>query len=284
MSQIEVSVYDQTAYFTHTPDIFSGGVGTDSVKFTFDKTWNGFNTKTAVFYNDLKKSYPVILDSNNVATIPKKVINKECTLYFGVMGATENGTVKTSSILSYRIARGVISADTEVLSPSTDVWLQILANYEFALNRLADMNNTLADMDNRLAVMDTRIIESAQENKLNINLNNLNDEGNNALLSKVNMDTILNGENYFKSPYKIKCGTVTTVQSGSDDVPTATVTFDTPFSETPVVVVSAEQGSSSNYIDVVDAKAITTSGFTVVSRNTANGLTPATVHWIAMGV
>lgn len=82
----------------------------------------------------------------------------------------------------------------------------------------------------------------------------------------------------------IKCGTVTTVQTDSGSIPTAAVKFDAPFSETPVVVVSAEQGSSGNYMYVAAAMDITTSGFTVNTRNTANGLTPATVHWIAMGV
>lgn len=82
----------------------------------------------------------------------------------------------------------------------------------------------------------------------------------------------------------IKCGTVTTSQTDSGSIPTAAVTFDAPFSETPVVVVSAEQGSSGSYMDVAAAMDITTSGFTVTTRNTANGLTPATVHWIAMGV
>ena len=82
----------------------------------------------------------------------------------------------------------------------------------------------------------------------------------------------------------IKCGTVTTVQTDSGSIPTAAVTFDVPFSETPVIVVSAEQGSSGSYMDVAAAMDITTSGFTVTTRNTANGLTPATVHWIAMGV
>ena len=283
MSQIEVSVYDQTAYFTHTPDIFSGDIGTVTVKFTFDKTWNGFNTKTAVFYNDPKKSYPVILDSNNVATIPKTVINKECTLYFGVMGATENGTVKTSSILSYRIARGVISADTEVLSPSTDVWLQILANYEFALNRLADMNNTLADMDNRLEVIDNRIIESAQENKANINLNNLTNDATNVMLSRINMDNLSNGNNYFKSPYKIKCGKVTTVISNS--MATANVVFDNAYTDAPIVVATCEKiDTVDNAFPFVFTKNITENGFEV-STHTQSGVSMvATVHWIAMGV
>lgn len=82
----------------------------------------------------------------------------------------------------------------------------------------------------------------------------------------------------------IKCGAVTTSQTDSGSIPTAAVTFDAPFSETPVVVVSAEQGASGSYMDVAAAMDITASGFTVISRNTANGLTPATVHWIAMGV
>ena len=58
MSQIKVSLYDQTAVFTETPDIFSGDIDVDTVKFTFDDSWNVYNKKTAIFYNDPKKSYP----------------------------------------------------------------------------------------------------------------------------------------------------------------------------------------------------------------------------------
>ena len=283
MSQIEVSVYDQTAYFNHTPDIFSGDVDVDTVKFIFDDTWNDFNDKTAVFYNDPKKSYPVMLNDDNTVIIPKTVINRECTLYFGVMGANGDGKIKTSSILSYRIARGVISADTEVLPPNVDVWLQILANYEFALERLADMNNTLADMNNTLAEIDARIIESAQENKANINLNNLTNDANTELLSRVNMDTILNGKNYFKLPYKVKCGTVTTTNNSGE------VVFDTPFTEAPFVMVTAECNSSGSIsagtlVGCISTKDITAEGFTVMSTSTASSGMNFKVHWMAIGV
>ena len=64
-------------------------------------------------------------------------------MYFGVIGTKSNGNVKTSSILSYRIEKGAITADTETPYPSTDVWLQILANYEFALKKVNDMSNHL---------------------------------------------------------------------------------------------------------------------------------------------
>ena len=269
MSQIEVSVYDQTAYFNHTPDIFSGDIGTDTVKFTFDSTWNNFDVKTVVFYNEPKKSYPVILDTNNVATIPKTVINRECALYFGVMGTNESGDVKTSSILSYRIARGAISADTEVLSPSTDVWLQILANYEIALNQVADMNN-------RLNIMENRVIESAQENKANINLNNINNEGINKLLSVVNMDTISNGETYSK--HIIKCGTVETNSTGI-----GTVTFDTPFNSVPVVVVTGVTLDGQKFA-VASLVSVSESGFTVRFTDYQLNVSAGTVHWIAMVV
>ena len=215
--------------------------------------------------------------------MPKTDINKECTLYFGVMGATENGSGKTSSILSQRIARGVISADTEVLSPSTDVWLQILANYEFALNRLADMNNTLADMDNRLEVIDNRIIESAQENKANINLNNLTNDATNVMLSRINMDNLSNGNNQFKAPYKIRCGKVTTVISNS--WATANVVFDKAYTDAPIVVATCEKiATVDNAFPFVFTKNITENGFEVSTHTQAGGSMVATVHWIAMGV
>ena len=234
MSQIEVSVYDQIAYFTHTPNIYSGGVGTDSVKFSFDDTWDDFNTKTAVFYNDPKKSYPVMLDSNNTVIIPATVINRDCKLYLGVMGVNEGGDVKTSSILSYHIVRGVISAENEVLLPNTDVWLQLLVNYEKAISTcdgaINTMNTRLNSQDDKIAIIDNRVIESAQENKANITMNNINDAGVNALLSMVNMDSIKNGETYSK--HFIQSGIISGASS------TNTVTFPKNFKSAPLILLS----------------------------------------------
>ena len=175
MSQIKVSLYDQTAVFTETPDIFSGDIDVDTVKFTFDDSWYAYNKKTAIFYNDPKKSYPVFLDDTNTAVIPSAVIDRRTKLCFGVIGTNANNEVKTSSILSYRIERGAISADVEIPPSSADIWLQILLNYEVALKKLKDMSNNLENMNNTLEELDQRFIDAGVENKANKDLSNVTD-------------------------------------------------------------------------------------------------------------
>ena len=110
MSQIEIRCVDQTAMFTNLPEIFSGDVNIDTVKFTFDDSWNGYTTKTAVFYNNPKDVYPQILDVNDIAVIPSQVMTKECKLSIGVFGTKANGDVKTSKILTYNIGKVAISS------------------------------------------------------------------------------------------------------------------------------------------------------------------------------
>ena len=127
MSQIEISCIGQTAIFTNTPEIFSGDIGVDTVKFTFDELWDSYRIKTAVFYNNSKETYTVILDENNVAVIPENVMTDKCKLNIGVFGTNANGDVKTSKIVTYHIGKGAISNDLESPTTTPDLWVQILA-------------------------------------------------------------------------------------------------------------------------------------------------------------
>ena len=125
MAQIEINCIGQTAIYTNTPEIFSGDVNIDKVKFTFDEAWNGYDMKTAVFYNNPKDTYPVMLDENNVAVIPEEVMADKCKLSIGVFGTNSNGDVKTSKILTYNIGKGAISNDLEATTPP-EFWEQLL--------------------------------------------------------------------------------------------------------------------------------------------------------------
>ena len=155
MSQIEIRCVDQTAMFTNLPEIFSGDVNIDTVKFTFDDSWNGYTTKTAVFYNNPKDVYPQILDSNNIAVIPSQVMTKECKLSIGVFGTKANGDVKTSKILTYNVGKGAINSDLESTPATPDFWTQLLSrqiNFENTINSTVsgfetDITNLSNDVD-----------------------------------------------------------------------------------------------------------------------------------------
>ena len=287
MSQIEVSIYDQTAVFTATPDIFSGDVDVDKVKFTFDSSWNVYNTKTAIFYNDPKKSYPVFLDNTNTAVIPSEVIDRRTKLYFGVIGTNSTNNVKTSSLLSYRIERGAISADVEIPPSSAEIWLQILLNYEIALKKLQDMSNNLENMNNTLEEMDQRFIDANIENKANIDLSNLNTAGINKLLSEVNLDTIKAGTTYKK--WYIQSGTVSitsSIRAGSS------ITFPKAFKSTPMLALAGPSSiisSNSNPAPVIVTYGnLSSTGFTLYPYGTTSGsynsnAMQGTARWIAIG-
>ena len=155
MSQIEIRCVDQTAMFTNLPEIFSGDVNIDTVKFTFDDSWNGYTTKTAVFYNNPKDVYPQILDVNDIAVIPSQVMTKQCKLSIGVFGTKANGDVKTSKILTYNVGKGAINSDLESTPATPDFWTQLLArqiNFENTINSTVsgfetDINNLSNDVD-----------------------------------------------------------------------------------------------------------------------------------------
>ena len=278
MSQIEVTLYDQTAIFTNTPDIFSGDIDVDIVKFTFDNSWNVYNKKTAIFYNDPKKSYPVFLDDTNTAVIPSELIDRGTKLYFGVIGTNSNSEVKTSSILSYRIERGAISADVEIPPASAEIWLQILLNYEIALKNLQDMSNNLENMNDILDEMNQRFIDANVENKANIDLSNITDDATNALFQLINMDNLPDGTTYHKVPFLVQAGTVTKASP-------MTVTFPVAYKTAPVVVCTPylAEGSGTSLIGsnwYLKTKA-TTTGITIYT-GTTQSIDGA--NWVAFGI
>lgn len=145
MSQIEISCIGQTAIFTNTPEIFSGDIGVDTVKFTFDELWDSYRIKTAVFYNNSKETYTVILDENNVAVIPEEVMADKCKLNIGVFGTNANGDVKTSKIITYHIGKGAISNDLESPTTTPDLWVQILARQTNFENRIDSKVDALSN-------------------------------------------------------------------------------------------------------------------------------------------
>ena len=159
MSQIEIRCVDQTAMFTNLPEIFSGDVNIDTVKFTFDDSWNGYTTKTAVFYNNPKDVYPQILDVNNVAVIPSQVMTKQCKLSIGVFGTKANGDVKTSKILTYNVGKGAINSDLESTPATPDFWTQILSrqiNFENNINTKVDgLETTVTTVTNDIDTLES---------------------------------------------------------------------------------------------------------------------------------
>lgn len=264
MSKIAVSIYDQTGIFVEIPNIYSGGVGTDTVEFTFDDSWEEYDERTVIFYNEPKKSYPVILDDTNIAVIPSEVIDRETKFYFGVIGTKANGEVKTSNILSFRVEKGSLTADTELPYPSKDVWLQILANYEYALNKVNDIDvkvdnsitetdNKLTEMDEKLTEMDQRFIDAGVENKANKDFSNVSDTDFSTkcesvgipVINKIPVDLtgITNGASLFYKSNNNKIIPILQFQSGTFNGGRygGTITFPKTFKNIPVVLLFSKE-------------------------------------------
>lgn len=161
MSRIEISIFDQNAVFTNLPDIFSGDVNVDTVKFVFDNSWNDFSTKTAVFYNEPKNTYMQILDENGIATIPYEVMLNKTRVSIGVFGTNANGDVKTSQILTFGVGRGAIAEDMTTNPATPDVWLQILTSYD---EIKADFEDLSSSVDSRINTMGNKL--NTMENTL----------------------------------------------------------------------------------------------------------------------
>ena len=177
--------------------------------------------------------------------------------------------------MSYRIERGAISADVEIPPSSAEIWLQILLNYEIALEKLQDMSNNLENMNNTLDALDQRFIDAGVENKANISLDNLNTAGINKLLTEVNLDTIKGGTTYKK--YYIQGGTVSVVKGVNPQI-----TFPKAFKEPPIVSLNStwnSYGATLKYI--AQSWDLTETGFTMYISGEISPSWNGTVQCIA---
>ena len=125
MSEIHVKCTDQVLKITEAPIIASGGVNETKVVFTFCEKWDGF-VKTALFYVDADKKYSVVLDENDICILPWEVCAENGSFYFSVFG-DKGDTRRTSSIVKYKVSRGVIVDETFPSDPTLEVYDQIAA-------------------------------------------------------------------------------------------------------------------------------------------------------------
>lgn len=147
MSQIKISCVGSTAVFTNTPNIFSGG-NVDEVKFEFDKEWDNFRGKTAVFYTNPKETALQLLEDDNVAKIPSNMLSQKGKLSIGVIGTNDDGDVKASKILTYIVGKGAVTNDMETTAPTPDIWLQMLSLAKHNQDVVDKMESVVGDIHN----------------------------------------------------------------------------------------------------------------------------------------
>lgn len=135
---IEVNCNDQDLKVVNGPLIASGGIHENFVAFTFCEKWAPF-TKTAVFYQNPKKPYYAMLDSNNTCEIPHEVTDNPGYMYIGVFGVTGDIT-RTSKMIRYQVKQGAIIGESEPSDPTPEVWEQLIALYTEVIGKVDASN------------------------------------------------------------------------------------------------------------------------------------------------
>ena len=126
MTRIELKTSDQVLSVVKSPTIASGDQNTVGIKVHFDSAWDGYD-KTATFSTaTTPEVYEVILD-DDACVIPHEVLTTPGTLYIGIRGIKANdGKVKTSTLVSYRIKEGAPIGTATAKPPTPDVYQQLL--------------------------------------------------------------------------------------------------------------------------------------------------------------
>lgn len=145
MTTIKIKCVDQVLIIENNPEIASGDIFTDKITFSFCPLWDGF-IKIAVFYNDPKNQYQVMLDEDGSAEIPPEVLVDQGVLYIGAIGVKED-KVKTSNIIRYRINKGAYTKAV-IVNPSPTIFEQILTKLNSIETKLAEIQYlTLEEID-----------------------------------------------------------------------------------------------------------------------------------------
>lgn len=109
MSAIKLSCTDQALAFTNLPIAATGGVGGDSVEFTFCSLWDGF-TKAAFFFTEDDVYEEPIDSTTGVCVIPFDVLAETGKVRVGVLGVNANMVCRSSVCAEYIVLDGVVTA------------------------------------------------------------------------------------------------------------------------------------------------------------------------------
>lgn len=156
--QIKLNVSEHLLTLAGTSMLAGGSENVDTIKVTFDSTWNGFG-KLAVFNTEKTDSTNVAIDTDGIATIPS--LKSKKYLRIGIVGIKNEQTYTTNVIKVY-VEDGAIKSESE--APAADVYHQILSMF-------GEMTTTLSNIIDDSASASTRTYSSNKIEKLTTNLN-----------------------------------------------------------------------------------------------------------------
>lgn len=124
---IKLKTVDQRLTFVQQPILASGDVGTVRVEYALDSFWSGY-AASGTFYTlaHPEKVYEAPL-SGGSCKIPWEVLTEEGVLFIGLRGVDGSGQEKTAAPVRYRIEKGSPKGGNTTVTPSPDVYQQILA-------------------------------------------------------------------------------------------------------------------------------------------------------------
>ena len=106
--QIKLNVSEHLLTLAGTSMLAGGSENVDTIKVTFDSTWNGFG-KLAVFNTEKTDSTNVAIDTDGIATIPS--LKSKKYLRIGIVGIKNEQTYTTNVIKVY-VEDGAVKSET----------------------------------------------------------------------------------------------------------------------------------------------------------------------------
>lgn len=146
--QIKLNVSEHLLTLAGTSMLAGGSENVDTIKVTFDSTWNGFG-KLAVFNTEKTDSTNVAIDTDGIATIPS--LKSKKYLRIGIVGIKNEQTYTTNVIKVY-VEEGAVKSESE--APAADVYHQILSMFG-EISAALDNINIVAGMSQSQTVLRT---------------------------------------------------------------------------------------------------------------------------------
>lgn len=148
MTIIYAATEDQHLIATVLPKLAQNNVNTVRLSVVFDRAWDAYPAKSAVFTTSKSvRPYTVPMSAGGDCLIPPEVLAEECKLYITIKGITPAGTQKSTTPLVVKVLPG--TSTTIISDPSMGVYERLLLAYAQAEARI-DVAVAAGTVDNEV--------------------------------------------------------------------------------------------------------------------------------------
>lgn len=129
MTTISLVANDQLLSVALNPKLASGDVNSVILHVDFSTEWDGYARSAVFFTSNNETPYEKVM-TNGECTIQAEVLAESGILFIGVRGVnSDNASVKTSSLVKYKISDGAPAGKGTEVEPTADVYQQLLTAY-----------------------------------------------------------------------------------------------------------------------------------------------------------